>query len=96
MIFHQYKRPVSLGRARLRELDKIDIGHPKHCDTLEELSREQLRTAVILYALRRAKRKVLGDGFKGRDLEFLIKCEEQVRIEQLTREGILKHKGIFS
>lgn len=82
-----YDRARDLAALDLSELAKIEIGEPEFPDDLDALSREQLRTSLILFALCRAKRR------NPACLPALLQCfrEEQfIRDEQSDHESMLR------
>lgn len=80
-----YYRPADIGALKILP-DTFPIEPPRLCHTIDEIHREQLRTATILFALSRAQK----DGTHSYvDLARFIKCERRIRSNQLLREALI-------
>ena len=79
---------AAMGLSELKGVSLSDAGYPNE---LEALAAQQLRTALIIYALRRAVSERLD--IPCVHLRACIQAEERTRVEQLTHEAMLKRGG---
>lgn len=75
------------------ELLLIELTDPKLPDDLDALSREQLKTSLIIFALHFARRKTTVADPMHRIIGDFIARESEIRCEQLTHEAMLRREG---
>jgi hypothetical protein len=92
--FETYTGEFRYSRERdlpgLRQLANIDKADPRFPNDLEALAREQLRSALIIFALRVGRRTLNDRSYIAR-VDRCLEAEKRIRIDLLQHEAMLNH-----